>query len=707
MTELFFRQEAGDMTMLFFRQKETYAFTLVPTALCGAVTPHRTAIPENEANKSYLQRFPLEPDVLESMMQLKFSGDPAFAQCFPGRSMRNSGSVSRLQFLDQRVTETSVRTRFRHPEGVVVENIAEFEKGKPYLVVSTRLIHQGKREMPLEYLAGVSLGMLSPFAPDDGPGRYFVHRFQSAWAAEGRPLAESMDEANLEMSWQAAGLRNIRFGVNGSMPVRGFFPFLALEDREAGVFWGIQAEAPASWELEIARTGDFLSLSGGCPGRETGSWTRVLHPGETFDSMKMIVSCVHGSLDDLCGRMQQYQQTAPPAEKDTAVIFNEYCTTWGRPWKKNLEMLLTPASACGAKYFVMDAGWFRNDAKENRGCVGDWNPKDEMYPGGGFAGMTEAIRQAGMIPGIWFEFEICLENSATAKAHPDWFLTLDGTPVRTGPRMFLDLRKEEVRNHLREKVIAFLRKYRIGYMKVDYNGSTGGWCDGPENPAENHRKYMESVLEFFEEIRRDLPDLVLEICASGGHRCTPAWGRIADLFSVSDAHEGVEIPLISANTLRMVPAVKNQTWVTLRPWNDEKRLFYLLCGGFLGRLCLSGDLDKLSAGQFAVVRRACDLYRAAAETVCTGKFHVEQHWNRSFLRPEGWQSVRFRSGKKQLTVLHTFGNPPEEIAFPAKSHEHTLFAPQSADCKVQNGMFRWLAPAPFSALILSENEGEN
>lgn len=703
MSELFREHVSGDMALLFYRQKEICAWTLVPTHLRRKVRSHRTGLPETEANRAFLRHYPLEPDTLDSMVQLKLACDRSFPQFYPGRSMRSSGTVATLKFLDQSCSETQIITRFQHPAGILVEQVIEIFPGKNYLKTYTRLIHNGDHEISLEYLAGVSLGMLSPFQEDDGPGKYYVHRFQTAWSAEGRPLVQSAEEANLEMSWQAAGLRNIRFGINGSMPVRFFFPFLALEDRGAGVFWGIQAEAPASWELEISRTGDFLNLSGGDPGRESNGWIKVLRPGDAFESMKMIVSCVHGTLDDLCGRMLECQKNTIYPKTDRAVLFNEYCTTWGKPWQCNIKPLLEPVKQSGAKYFILDAGWFRNNAVENRGSIGDWEPKEEMYPDGGFAGMMEEIRSSGLIPGIWFELEICEEKSQTAKLHPEWFLTLDGIPFRHGSRLFLDFRKPEVIVPLRKKVCGFLQKYHIGYLKVDYNGSTSGLCDGPENPAENHRKHMECVLRFFEEIKQAFPALVLEICASGGHRLTPKWSEVADIFSFSDAHEGVEIPLIAANVQRMVPACKSQIWATLRPWNDENRLYYLLCGGFLGRLCLSGDMDKLSAWQMKIVQRATVLYQEVSGIIADGQSTVEQHWNYSFNHPEGWQKVCFRHKGQKLTVIHTFENPPERISGVIQGQSFQFFAPQKADCQVQNGIWQWNDPEKFSALVMLES----
>ena len=87
------------------------------------------------------------------------------------------------------------------------------------------------------------------------------------------------------------------------MPVRGYFPFVAVEDRPAGVWWGAQLAWAGSWQMEAYRRDDQLSLSGGLADREFGHWLKSVVPGEEFASPLAYVSTVKGDLDDLCQRL--------------------------------------------------------------------------------------------------------------------------------------------------------------------------------------------------------------------------------------------------------------------------------------------------------------------------------------------------------------------------------------------------------------------
>ena len=126
-----------------------------------------------------------------------------------------------------------------------------------------------------------------------------------------------------------------RFGQVGSMPVRGWFPFVAVEDVAAGVSWGAQLAWPGSWQLEIFRQHDDVCISGGLADREFGQWMKTIPPGESLAAPPAFISCVAGGLDELCERLTAIHERAvnqqPAVEQDLPIVFNEWCTTWGDP----------------------------------------------------------------------------------------------------------------------------------------------------------------------------------------------------------------------------------------------------------------------------------------------------------------------------------------------------------------------------------------
>ena len=156
------------------------------------------------------------------------------------------------------------------------------------------------------------------------------------------------------------------------------------------------------------------------------------------------------------------------------------------------------------------------------------------------------------------------------------------------------MRDPWTQDYLSQKVIGFLEYYGFGYLKADYNESIGIGCDGAESLGEGLRQNMQAAQDFFRKIRDRLPGLVIEVCASGGHRMEPSMIELCDMVSFSDAHEEKEIPVIAANVHRMIPPGQSEIWAVLRAEDTGKRIVYSMANTFLGVMCLSGDVHTLS-----------------------------------------------------------------------------------------------------------------
>ena len=109
-----------------------------------------------------------------------------------------------------------------------------------------------------------------------------------------------------------------------------------------------------------------------------------------------------------------------------------------------------------------------------------------------------------------------------------------------------------VQDYLKKSVIDRLKEDGFGYIKVDYNDTLGIGCDGDGSLGENLRKKVLATQEFFRRMRREIPELVIENCSSGGHRLEPSFMQLASQASFSDAHEIASLPVIAANVQRVI-----------------------------------------------------------------------------------------------------------------------------------------------------------
>ena len=609
---------------------------------------------------------------LDSLVQLKCMEDIYGGSFSQGRTMRSGHSTAVLEFIGQKVHKknggTSVVTTLQHPSGLRCEHQLSWQGNVPVFSSRVSVRNAGKKPVTLEMLSSFSLGGMTPYAHDDAPNRLLVHRYRSTWSAEGRLDTQGIEDLQLERSWIGHGIACERFGQVGSMPVRGFFPFVALEDREAGVFWGAQLACPGSWQMEVFRKDDFVALSGGQADREFGHWFKTLKAGETYDTPVATIGCIKGNIDQLAQRLSSAQEGSlanlPKIENELPIVVNEWCTSWGNPTQENLLALAKRLQGTPAKYLVIDDGW----AERPGGGIqqnGDWIINRKAFPDG-LAATCQAIRDHGLIPGIWFEFEVCNPGSK-AFSLADHHLHRDGRVLQVGSRHYWDFRDPFTFDYLTKKLIHLLRDNGLGYLKVDYNETIGFGVDGAESPGEGLRQHLEGMQKFFRKMREEIPDLVIENCSSGGHRLEPSMMALCAMGSFSDAHETREIPIIAANLQRLILPRQSQIWAVLRKNDTAQRLAYSLAATFLGRMCLSGEVHDLSAAQWKLSVSAMELYRRVYPIIRDGHSTFHGETGKSWRHPQGWQAVlrTSKNGKRALLVAHTFGKAfPKSVQIP-------------------------------------------
>jgi alpha-galactosidase len=609
---------------------------------------------------------------LDSLVQLKCMEDIYGGSFSQGRTMRSGHSTAVLEFVSQKVQKknggTSVITTLQHPSGLHCEHQLSWHGNVPVFSSRVSVRNVGKKAVTLEMLSSFSLGGMTPYAHDDAPNRLLVHRYRSTWSAEGRLDTQGIEDLQLERSWIGHGIACERFGQVGSMPVRGFFPFVALEDREAGALWGAQLASPGSWQMEVFRKDDFVALSGGQADREFGHWFKTLKAGETYDTPVATIGCIKGNIDQLAQRLSSAQEGSiknlPKIENELPIVVNEWCTSWGNPTQENLLALAKRLQGTPAKYLVIDDGW----AERPGGGIqqnGDWNINRKAFPDG-LDATCQAIRDHGLIPGVWFEFEICNPGSKAFDL-TDHHLHRDGRVLQVGARRYWDFRDPFTFDYLTKKVIHLLRDNGIGYLKVDYNDTIGFGVDGDESAGEGLRQHLEGMQKFFRKMREELPDLVIENCSSGGHRLEPSMMGLCAMGSFSDAHETREIPIIAANLQRLILPRQSQIWAVLRKNDTAQRLAYSLAATCLGRMCLSGEVHDLSPAQWKLSVSAMELYRRVYPIIRDGHSTFHGETGKSWRHPQGWQAVlrTAKNGKRALLVAHTFGKAfPKSVQIP-------------------------------------------
>ena len=651
---------------------------------------------------------------MESLIQYKLTGDIYNEAYAGGCSMRNSESVRKLKFSEQ--TDESigeqlqVNTIMMDEDGHRLIHHLVWLKNMPYVRISCTFENQSKRDCCLEMFESFSLGGLSPYMQGDGNGTLWLHRVRSVWSQEGSHETIPVEDLQLEPAWDPHAVRCERFGQAGSMPVNRFFPFAAIEDRKNHIFWGAQIAHPASWQMEVYRKDNGLALSGGLADRELGHWMKHVEPGKNFTTPEAIVSTAQtDSFDIFTGRLTTAGLVegflkAPESEQDLPIVFNEYCTTWGNPSHENICEIVDAIKGKGFKYFVIDCGWYKENGIPWDIGMGDYEVSSELFPDG-MEKTVQVIKDAGMIPGIWFEIENV--GSASRAYHlTEHLLHKDNVVLTTYFRRFWDMQDPWVDEYLTDKVIGTLKKYGFGYMKIDYNETIGIGCDGAESPGEALRKNMEATVLFIEKVKEEVPGIVLENCASGGHRLEPKMMSVMSMASFSDAHECEEIPIIAANLHRVIHPTQSQIWAVIRQDDSLKRIAYSISNTFLGRMCISGDVTQLAPEKWNLIEQGISFYGKIKDIIKEGQSYRYGPKIKSARHPEGWQALlRVGKNKQAYVVIHVFdGKLPEviEIELPedAPDHIRQIYAHQEMEVSIKDRKIYYRPSENKSAVTL-------
>ena len=649
------RMICGDMILIYEEDEKSgqAGFYLIPTGF-----------EERETEDKFYR--------LNSMVQYKLVGDIYPGAYGNGATYHNSESAKRLRYDSQTVMETEegiqIDTLLRDERGYEMHHLVTWHAGESSVEIKSLFRNQSEQEVTLEAISSFELSNITPFVEKDAPETLLLHRLRSKWSHEGRLVTETIEDLQLEPSWSTWAVSVERYGQTGSMPVKKYFPFAAVEDQKTGVVWAVQLAHEASWQMEVYRQDDALHLCGGLADREFGHWMKKIEAGGAFETPTAIVTVCAGDIDRACQRLtqagQKYADQAPESEQELPIIFNEYCTTWGSPSHENIKKILDVIRDRGFSYFVIDCGWFREAGVPWDISMGDYQISPDLFPEG-LDQTVKMITEAGMKAGIWFEIDN-VGRAARAYASTEHMLKKDGIPITTENRRFWDMRDPWVISYLEERVIGTLRQYGFSYMKMDYNDTIGIGCDGCESLGEGLRQNMEASVNFVRRVREQIPGIILENCSSGGHKLEPLMMSLTSMASFSDAHECPEIPIIAANLHRAILPRQSQIWAVIRNADTTKRIAYSLAATFLGRMCLSGDVTELSPAQWDVIDRGMAFYRTIAPIIKYGYSYRYGTKITSERHPRGWQGLlRLGENGEAFCVIHTFGGElPEEISIP-------------------------------------------
>lgn len=344
-------------------------------------------------------------------------------------------------------------------------------------------------------------------------------------------------------SWQKL-VTQITAASQGVRTCDGAVPMMALHNNHTGQNTVFHLMPNAQWKM-VARK--FPESQKERILVEVGFNNENLHltvqPGEKIYLPKIIFFNAKNQTDLDAYKLHEVYNALYP-RKTLPVVYNSWLYCFDNLDIDALLKQVDLAAELGIEAFMIDAGWFGNGDGWFK-SVGDWSENLLAGPKGRLMELSQHIRNHGMVFGLWFEPERAGANCVAAKEHPDYYIN----------GALLDFSKPEAVDYMLDILSAQIEKYQIGWIKLDFNGTT------PLDPTgDGFYRYMQGQRRFVESLRARFPQLYITNCASGGYRMELEQGTISDSFWLSDNQGPYEGIRIVKDTLKRMPTGLIERW---------------------------------------------------------------------------------------------------------------------------------------------------
>ena len=531
-----------------------------------------------------------------------------FAETAVGRRLAYTGST---RDRDGAWHELRIRT-WDEWTGLTAETSFRSVDGVSAFQARTRVTNEGPEPVLLLGITSFATGLGNSRTDD-----LDVIKGDSEWLGESRwtrhPLRQSVPDLNLGRHGQD-GRGCLAVTSRGTWSTGAHLPTGGLIDRTTGraVLWQIEHNGPWRWEVGERRDGDVgLALLG--PTDLDHQCATRLAPGASLTSVPVSVALGEDE-DGAIAALTAHRRALLRPHRDRTelpVVFNDYMNTlMGDPTTARLLPLIDAAADAGAEVFCVDAGWYDDDGAW-WDSVGGWEPSQTRFPRG-IEEVLARIRGHGMVPGLWLEPEVIGVRSPVAeKLPPEAFFQRDGVRVAEHGRYHLDLRHPRAVGHLDDVVDRLVEQLGVGYLKLDYNIDPGAGTDrAADSVGAGLLDHNRAHLAWLDRLLDRHPHLTLENCASGAMRMDYALLTRMQLQSTSDQQDFLRYPPIAVAAPMSVLPEQAANWAYPQPDMSAEEIAYTMCTGILGRLYLSGHLDRMSPEQRDSVRDAVRAHRA-------------------------------------------------------------------------------------------------
>lgn len=347
----------------------------------------------------------------------------------------------------------------------------------------------------------------------------------------------------------------------------------------------------------------------------------TLQPGEEFVAPAMLFGYTNEGFEAMSHHMHDYAKQNVLREGVRPVLYNSWEATEFDVHCDEQIALAKKAKEMGVELFVIDDGWFGERHSDADG-LGDWYVNEDKFPEG-LNPLIHAVKDMGMMFGIWIEPEMVNPPTQLLKDHPDWIYHFKNRVNDTSRnQMVLNVTLPEVQEFIFNMIDDLLSKYEIDYIKWDANrpiSQTGVSRD-------MWLRHIEAVYDIARRVKAKYPHLLLEACASGGGRVD--YGMLEssfDDFWTSDNTDAYDRLTIQNTYSYVYPVKAMRAWVTDANNRSTIPLTFKFHSAMMGTLGMGCNILKFTDEDMKLSAELIEQYKQIREVVQNGDFYRLQH----------------------------------------------------------------------------------
>jgi alpha-galactosidase len=325
-------------------------------------------------------------------------------------------------------------------------------------------------------------------------------------------------------------LESLRLSNPGGGKTVETIPFFDIQMDGRGMIGAIGW--PGTWAIVFSRpTEEAIAVTAGMQKTHL-----VLHTGEEIQTPQVLLLPWNGDDIDAHNILRRHvlKHHTPQYDGKPVILPVSHLGWGGMKTSTSLRLLdQITQERIGFETFWMDAGWYGADREVEEFQVfgredwflhaGNWRVNAMAHPGG-LKPISDAVHAKGMKFLLWFEPERAVVGTPLTISHPEWFIGEEGTNFEgNDARPFVKFRLFDfgnlaARRYMIDSMSDLITSQGIDIYRQDCNFALAPfWSqnDSHDRQGITEIRYVEGLLEFWDELRKRHPQLILDVVQRG------------------------------------------------------------------------------------------------------------------------------------------------------------------------------------------------